>query len=95
VLIVLTVPCAFIVPAALLASSCSVMYITAEHQHVELLIGSGGIQLQIIFQQMEDTMSIIRIIALSLALMFVTTVGITAFAPQAHAGTPCCSKHGR
>ena len=40
-------------------------------------------------------MSITRIIALSLALMFVTTVGITAFAPAAHAALPCCSKRGR
>jgi hypothetical protein len=30
-------------------------------------------------------MSFTRIVALSLALMFVTTVGLTAFAPAAHA----------
>ena len=40
-------------------------------------------------------MSITRIIALSLALMFITTVSITAFAPAAHAIQPCCSKRGR
>ena len=40
-------------------------------------------------------MSITRIIALSLALMFVTSVGITAFTPQAHAAGPCCTKRGR
>ena len=40
-------------------------------------------------------MSITRILALSLALMFVTTVGITSFAPPAHAISPCCGKHGR
>jgi hypothetical protein len=40
-------------------------------------------------------MSITRILALSLALMFVTAVSITAFAPAAHAALPCCSKHGR
>jgi hypothetical protein len=27
--------------------------------------------------------------------MFVTTVGITSFAPPAHAISPCCGKHGR
>jgi hypothetical protein len=31
-------------------------------------------------------MSFTRIFALSLALMFVTTIGITAFTPAAHAG---------
>ena len=40
-------------------------------------------------------MSITRIIALSLALMFVTTVSITAFTPAAHAASPCCGKVGR
>jgi len=40
-------------------------------------------------------MSFTRIFALSLALMFVTTVGLTAFTPAAHAALSCCTKRGR
>jgi len=43
---------------------------------------------------MENTMSITRIIALCLALMFVTTIGISAFAPAAHAAEPISDKKG-
>jgi hypothetical protein len=37
-------------------------------------------------------MSIARIFALGLALMFVTTAGVTAFTSTADAGEPCCNK---
>ena len=38
------------------------------------------------------TMALIRVFNLTMALRFATAVGVTSFAPQAHAGQPCCAK---
>jgi hypothetical protein len=37
----------------------------------------------------------LRIFALTLALTFVTVVGVGSFASPAHAASPCCGKRGR
>jgi hypothetical protein len=37
-------------------------------------------------------MSLARIFALTLALTFTGVIGITSFAPPAHAATPCCGR---
>jgi hypothetical protein len=38
------------------------------------------------------TVLLIRVFTLTLALTFVTAVGVTSFAPQARAIGPCCQK---
>ena len=40
-------------------------------------------------------MSFTRIFALTLALAFVTVIGVSSFAQPAHAIAPCCGKRGR
>jgi hypothetical protein len=51
-----------------------------------------GLRTSLMLLKETLTVLLIRVFTLTLALTFVTAVGVTSFAPQARAIGPCCQK---